>query len=610
MARRNPRHQPKQRRVILDLFGNFPSELFPAMWPNQEAALNTIRDVGGSALLELPPGSGKTPIGVTVLRAMKERGMGPLFYVTPTKTLVNQIRDLYPDVSAVYGRNEYPCFYYEGSYKADEVPCSMLKDCPHRVNQQTGSTFEPGVEPCPYLQAKYEAKNRGGIVVCTTSFYLYTQLFSKEWDIAAGLVIDEVHRLANTVRFSLSYEISDYHLRRCIGLLRNIKARKEANQLERFLDTMTGVIKSRPRSSSTILEEDEIRLLVGCLRRIRSFELQEKVQAAVTDGRIDPLSERDTLRNLEVITHDIQRYLVALSLALPSKERKPLTYVFSCYYEEDRKPRRKVRYKLFIKSYYVAPLISKILSPFTVSYSATIGKPDKLGFETGIRSPFFSFPSTFPAKNTRIFVPSNTPNLANKVKSRQEPARVMRKVARACRRFADNGLRSLVVVVSNEHLRRFERISKEEGVDVVTYGNGTSPKSAAERFKKGEGDTLLGTAANFAEGIDLPKGISPVTFFLKPGYSNPESPEAQFERKRFSESMCWSLWRWRVIIQALQVRGRNIRSRKDKGVTFFISQQFRDFLYGSLPEYLKESYVGDKSFEECIKESEKLLGVT
>ena len=69
----------------------------------------------------------------------------------------------------------------------------------------------------------------------------------------------------------------------------------------------------------------------------------------------------------------------------------------------------------------------------------------------------------------------------------------------------------------------------------------------------------------------------------------------------------WQVWNWRVIIGLLQVRGRNIRSVEDVGVTFLISQQFRRFAYGSLPEWLKPAYVGGKTFEECVKETVKML---
>ena len=128
----------------------------------------------------------------------------------------------------------------------------------------------------------------------------------------------------------------------------------------------------------------------------------------------------------------------------------------------------------------------------------------------------------------------------------------------------------------------------------------------AKRFGAGEGDCLVGTTANYGEGVDLPKQIAPVIFCLRPGYPNPFDPQTGFEERRFGKRR-WQLWNWRVMIELLQVRGRNIRSETDLGVTFLISQQFRRFAFGSLPEWLKLAYRGEWTFEECIADAEKLL---
>ncbi|MHA2063383.1 MAG: DEAD/DEAH box helicase family protein, partial [Candidatus Thorarchaeota archaeon] len=226
--------QRRQHQRALNYLASFPSDVHPEIWPNQREALEVIGRENGRALLELPTGSGKTAIAIAYLSALQRTGARTLFYIVPTKALVNQIRQFFPDdVRIAYGRNEHICLYYEdedgedGEFvRADEVPCSMLHDCPHRVNQETGETEDPGEVPCPYLQQKWEAK-QGGIVVCTASFYLFTQFFSREWNVPDGLVIDEVHCLARIVRNSLSYEITDDHLRRSVELLRSIGANEE-----------------------------------------------------------------------------------------------------------------------------------------------------------------------------------------------------------------------------------------------------------------------------------------------------------------------------------------------------------------------------------------------
>jgi Rad3-related DNA helicase len=100
--------------------------------------------------------------------------------------------------------------------------------------------------------------------------------------------------------------------------------------------------------------------------------------------------------------------------------------------------------------------------------------------------------------------------------------------------------------------------------------------------------------------------MAPVIFFLRPGYPSPKDPEVQFEERRFGGAV-WRVRNWRVMIEALQVRGRNIRSATDRGSTIFISQHFRKFLYASLPEWLKDAYRGDVTFEEAKQETLELL---
>lgn len=271
-----------------------------------------------------------------------------------------------------------------------------------------------------------------------------------------------------------------------------------------------------------------------------------------------------------------------------------------------------MQYKLIIRCYYVAPLIKKILSPFTVAFSATIGNKEIFGFETGIwerrkRPAFLSLPSLFPVDNTRVYLPTDTPNLAEEARRSGDLPKVLRQIAKACKRLAQKGYRSLVVTISNAEREKFLTIAAEENLDVISYGNGITPKQAALVFRdENKGDVLVGTAANYAEGLDLPKQTAPVIFFLRPGYPNPDEPGTIFEERRWG-SQRWALWNWRVMQQVLQVRGRNVRSRSDVGVCFFISQQFRRILFAALPDWLKKAYRRDMTLKECLEDAETPL---
>ena len=597
------------------LMRSWPAHLYAEPHPSQLEAFRIIAKHDGQVTLELPTGTGKTAVGYTALNAVAQSAATSLFYIVPTKTLVDQVKDLHPDMHVAYGRHEHDCLYYgdeEPRPRADEIPCLLLVDCPHRVNQETGETLVGGVAPCPYYQQKFEAKrpNPDGTakkVVATMSFYLFTQLFSKEFPKPELLIIDEAHRIADVFRNSLSYDITDYQLQRAVDILEQVDP-ELAYHVDRFKKKMIALIRRKNIKTETLLESDEILELLDVLYEIDMTDsVKTKVQTAIRQGLVDTTEKRETLTKLQNIFYDLKKYVRSLEYSVddPETGRRPLNYTIG-FVVPEKSEQQKVFFKLVIKAYYVAPLVKRILGERTIAYSATVGDPKVFGYETGIKLPFASVESTFSADNTRVFLPADTPNLAMNARNRQDLTRTLRKVAKACRTFADHGYRSLVIVVSNQERLKFLDLCEEENVQAISYGDGVHARDAATIFKSGEGDVLAGTEAHFGEGVDLPDGMAPVTFILRPGYPRPDDPATQFEERRFG-NMRWGIWNWRVMLKALQGRGRNVRSVNDRGVTFFISQQVRRFLFAALPSWLQPAYRGDKKFDDCVQETLALL---
>jgi Rad3-related DNA helicase len=141
---------------LSDLYDSFPHE---TPRPVQGGAFDFLFRHPNGALLEIPTGEGKTAIGISVLLASAAQNQTPLYYITPTKTQVEQVHNKHPETVRVFGRAEYPCLYYAdrgvNDVTAQASPCYML-DCPHRVDQDTGDTEEPDCDPCPYYQDKFE----------------------------------------------------------------------------------------------------------------------------------------------------------------------------------------------------------------------------------------------------------------------------------------------------------------------------------------------------------------------------------------------------------------------------------------------------------------------
>lgn len=600
-----------------ELKSQFPTdgEFKDGMRPNQEMGL---RHIGAhtSSTLEAATGEGKTAIEITIARTAKKH-FKTCFLVTPTKTVLEQIRQRFPgDFTVASGRSDFPCFFYEKrkedltpqsktKFRADEIPCSMLHSCPHRVDQETGETKEPGALACPYLKQKYEARNSRKPVLSTLAFYLYSRLFSKGFPEPDVLIIDEAHKLPETVRGALSYDITDWHIERAVALLEKVDEDEAASALEHFRKRMVKIIKKKPASRGTLLTPEEIMELMEILESINSGAIERSVAKIMKDDSAD--DDVIIFKKVEGVVKSLRRYFHSLKFSLPLGARGPLAYTYA-YHVEEKDEKDRIGHKLVVCSHFISPLVKLLLlGKSTIALSATIGDNVIFGQESGIQSEFLSLPPSFPAEKTRIFMPTDTPNLAFNLRKEGDITNVMRRTARAAKRLVGKGIRSLHITVSNEEKEKLIGIMIEEGLNPISYGNGVTPKDAAIRFKNGEGDTLVGTMANFGEGIDLPRKIAPVIFVLRPAYPPPDDPRTQFEERRYGNGR-WAIWNWRVMLSVLQVRGRNIRNADDFGVTIFISAQFRRSVFPALPKSFQVSYNGDLTLDQCVKETIALMG--
>lgn len=605
--------------------------------PIQTDAMEAL--VEGMYLQELPTGTGKTPLEYMILQAglRKIAEDEHVFWIFPTKALVDQVKREFPDVNVILGQNEHACLWAAENFEQEpeksvtqdllrvltdnpnvprvsEIPRSMCRRCRHHVDQETGETQVKGVVPCQYFQQTYEAKRRGGIIAATMSYYIFAKMFGRAFSNVAVLVIDEVHRLADVIRYTLSYDITDWHLKNCIELLEGIEAPERAS-LKKFLRTLKGIVKSRKRGprKEYLLSGPEIQRLIDILNEVDPDVLFERISQATASGKINPKKDWKTLRKLETLVRDITRYVRAFEFSLAEEDeegnitRRPLNYSCS-YYKEEIAEEERVQHKLVIHCHYVVPLVRKcLLAPTTVSFSATIGRPNLFAFECGIREELFSAPSTFPITNRRIYLPADADDLGRKFDpAGRKKTRTLRQIARGCNHLAQSGIRSLVLVISDAERQKFMQMAAEEDIAALTYGKEVSPKDIAGAFRSGEGQVLCGCIAHFGMGVDFPKGTAGAIWFLRPGYPDPTSAATQFELERYT-NMYWSRLIYRVMLEAQQAMGRNIRGPRDKGVCFLMSQQFTDFVYKGLPEWLKPAYRRGKMLEECVDDAVSLL---
>ncbi len=640
------------------LTGNWPYHISKFKGGPRDQQSEIFRFVVGhnSSLIEGPTGLGKGAVEYVIAKACASKLGGPIFWIVPTKALVKQFAEEFPDVTVALGRGDHPCIYAAEDFdpetkhpvtaqqlvqlttdpqavKANDVATMVCRKCPHYVDTNTGKTNGPGALRCPVYQQKYEV-SQADVVLCTMSFYLFAHLFSrkagKQKNVPDALVIDEVHRLPKVVRYSLSYDITDYHLTQSIELLErlNESTADEVRILKKFRRAITHIAQARDRKAKVevMLEDDEIRRLIGILDPIDTDELESKISGAVSSGTIDRRKDRVAIKRLETLVRDIRRYVHSFMYSLEEHDeegevtRRPLNYTCSYYRTEkevvemaeetgDKRYRKKVTHKLIIHCSYVAPLIRKrLLAPFTVGLSATIGDKDVFGFISGIKFPLLRLESDFPTENRRIYVPNDTPSLAfDAPGSKRQKANMLRQIAQTCKWLSRRKYRSLVVTVSEEERANFLRLAEREGLNVMTYGNGVAAKDAASQFRDGEGVVLLGTSAHYSEGIDLPDEMAPVIFFLRPGYPNPRSPEQQFMVKRFGKSTAMMVNQYDVMQQVNQTAGRNVRSSTDRGSIICVDARFKRIAFAALAKWLEPAYRGSFEWDQCLDDTVKLL---
>jgi Rad3-related DNA helicase len=588
----------------INFLAHFPREIHPQMKKNQRLALSNDETIQSSTIQEMPTGNGKSAKGYANLRALRAHfGDGLYFYVTSNKALVDQIKQLYPEFTIIYGRNEYDClFYQEQKFKADEIPCSLLDICPHRVNQETGETYQPGAERCPYLDAKWKAR-KSTYIVCTMSFYLFTTLYSNEWREIKGVVVDECHSLADVIRDNLSYEITDYHLKGIINFLKRAGI-DEWKPFDQFLNYMKAAVKNHS-ANNPLLDESEIIFFIQLLGSIKKQSLQNEVRRALREGVVQDKENLEFIKRLEMIIHDLHRYISSFEYSLDTERRKALNYTYA-YLKPRKSEAQRVEHALYVKCYHVSPIINKIFPESLTFYmSATIGDIESFRMETGLRHPFFRHDSEFPVENTRIFLPLDALDLAASKCTSGIRATTFRRIVQACRSFADRGFRSLVLVVSEQERQQFLEMAVHK-LDVVTYNKEWNSKMAINHFKQGIGNTLLGTFAQYGQGIDLPNQIAPVIFVLRPAYPPPNDPKSLYEDRRFKKKK-WMIWNSKEMRRILQARGRNVRSETDRGVTFCMSRQYRKIVLKCLPKWLLPAYVYKKTFDEAVEDTLELL---
>lgn len=159
-------------------------------------------------VLNMPPGTGKTPMYVAASRMLEGRTL----ILTHTKGLQAQITGDFVGLGLreIKGQANYPCVYLDEQgtrANCDEGPCHAGAECPLKANG------------CYYFDAVRAARS-ASIVVANYSYWMHIQRYAEpdalgQFDL---LVLDEAHEAVNILSDFVRTHLDRKEIKRLVGL--------------------------------------------------------------------------------------------------------------------------------------------------------------------------------------------------------------------------------------------------------------------------------------------------------------------------------------------------------------------------------------------------------
>lgn len=543
----------------------FPKESYrPGQREIIESIVNCINTGLKFVIAELPTGSGKSPIAVTLanLAGSLDNG-GGAYYITTTKILQDQIESDFDDsVVTLKGRSNYPCIAYDTfkdqiakrigltlcqqdaktnpncneGYCKKRLGSSLCRTCVPSPNQQAENPLPQHLlySHCPYYEKYYRAVNSNIASMNFDNFILHLN-YGKNFTKRRILIIDESHNVEEKLLNFLETTISSQHL---------------SNRIPQIEDPME---------------------LISWLRKHGAIEiLQEKLLTA---------RESNDLKEIQNYENLLMRYANFMREVYENPDDWILEY-------ESADGEDVIHAKpIFIKSAARKLLFDH--ADIVVFLSATILNANIFANNLGIKKEEFSafrIGSNFPVKNRPIILDYAGKFTGGMAKQKEWIKPLTRKVEEIARRFPNErgiihthsfGIQKGILENVAGDVRK--RLLEQHGYKTKT--------EMLERHANTPGSIIIAPAMH--EGIDLKDDLSRFQILCKVPYAN------YFENKQLAARMQLDkdYYEYITIMKIIQSVGRSVRSAEDWAYTFIIDQQF-DNIYKnnkSFPLWFKEA---------------------
>jgi len=528
----------------------------PPLRDNQEQSIKlTLKafDEGvDSVVIQAPTGTGKTLIS----RFLAEP-YGSTLVGVPTKQLQDQYaKELIPTggVKVLKGKSNYYCTIEgRGVLPVSEASCQF-----ETSRKQIRTCMEN--KNCPYIEAKLEAQASKIAVLSFAGQLSWAQFAPIFFGIRDLHIIDEAHKMEDIVRDHFSIVQTESEIRRQMGKHAKLlpKMPEKGGQEE---------ILSYLRDCSAVCVEK-----LADMQKIYECETLEELFIKAEDSLLLSLNLNPILKfkgNIDELfrglNEDTDSYVAYLEM-------------------REGKKTKKWEPSLVTKPVHLQSLVERFVrGNKTVFMSATIIGVESWAKSMGLENyKFIDVPSTFPAKNRRVFfTPIGNLNSTNISKLVPQGCELLRKIRRHPELSKQKGL------VHTPSYALTEIIEQEMKDDPnLIFGRKGDPSALQKHLQSTEPTLLIGPA--YKEGIDLKDDLCRVQIVWKAAYKNPNDPLVLKKGKTDP------LWETRqMVADFIQQIGRGVRSKEDWAVTYVFDGNLQRLLLkfrALVPSYIWESF--------------------
>lgn len=519
-----------------------------------EAIEEIIAYPGKFFLLDAPPGTGKSGIGVAVHQAkipdkLSERVLARItgddqppdarcLYLTRTKQLQEQVTHDFPRARTIKGRKNYPCAMFPGRFpEMTAEDCRGSKDCAFGT--------------CAYKIAKSLAVT-ASIAVLNTAYYLTEANGPGQFSHCSLLVVDEVDSLESALTDYIQFHVSEKQVGKY-----GVSLPKDKDSLTSWLNwaaqiNLTGQIMEMKDSLGEEANWSDIE--IGIFRRIvqaERFEAKAKMFAELVN---------ETWLMVEGLDKNNSR-----------------TWTFKPVVVGDLADR------------FIWRHADKVLG-----MSGTILNPKIVGEDIGIREhAYHVMQSQFPVEHRPIYY-HPVVNLTQTTMAEELPY-LAQEVGKTIDRYPDvKGLIHTASYQVRDFLIQNPKYFSHRGFERIITHESHNREEQLAKFENSM-EPLVMVSPSFDRGINLSDDLCRFIGICKVPYLNMGDNQVK-ARMKMPGGQQWYLMK--AIQTVMQMSGRAVRSPMDFSDTFIWDKQFMMLLNRTrhmIPKWWLDSlHFGDK----------------